>query len=69
MKTGFQIPDYPAIMFLILVSCMSIIGGIQGFLYKDSVMRGYSNYKFASVGSIIMGLLGFVGALIMISRL
>lgn len=69
MKVNFQIPDYPAIMFLILVSCFGIICGIHGFIYKDSAMRGYANYKFASVGSIIMGLMGLYIAIIAITRM
>lgn len=69
MKADIQISDLSVVIMILLISFTLIIGGVQGFLYQDSILRGYPNYKFSSGATICGGIIGLVGAVIAISRM
>ncbi len=68
MKIDIDMSVFADIMLISIASCTSIIFGIQGFIYKDSVFRHTQYYKMESVGAIIIGLIGFVGAFIVMYK-
>lgn len=68
MKIGIDTSDFASMIIIIITSCTSIISGIQGFIYKDSVLRHTQYYKMESVGAIIIGVIGFIGAFIVMCK-
>lgn len=49
--------DFITALALLSASLMAILWGIQGFIYKDSLIRSFINPKFASVCLILLGVM------------
>jgi hypothetical protein len=68
MKIDIELSKLACLMILAIASCTSIIFGIQGFIYKDSVLRHTQYYKMECVASILMGIIIFIGFLVTIYK-
>ncbi len=61
MQIGIELSKLACIMIALILSCTSIIFGIQGFIYKDSFLRHTQYYKMECVASILIGIIIFFG--------
>lgn len=68
IKIDIDMSNFAVMILLAIASCTSIILGIQGFIYKDSILRHTQYYKMESVVAILMGLIVFIGFLITMYR-